>query len=60
VESLTSREAAERLGVNVQKFHRLVAEHEIRPILKGTGLRGEKFWKPSDITRLVIELRQAS
>ena len=60
MESLTSREAAARLGVNIQRFHRLVAEHGIEPMIEGAGIRGPKFWDPTDIARLAAELRAVS
>jgi predicted trehalose synthase len=52
METLLSSEAAARLGVNVQKFHRLVAEHKIAPAFEAPGLRGAKFWLPRDVERL--------
>lgn len=52
METLTSRQAAERLGVNVQKFHRLVAAKDIQPALRAPGKRGAAFWDPADIERL--------
>lgn len=51
-ETLTSTEAAELLGVNAQKFHRLVQKHRIEPALAAPGLRGAKFWHRSDIETL--------
>lgn len=51
-ETLTTKEAAERLGVDVQKFHRLVLVHRIDHALKAPGLRGAKFWNVEDIDRL--------
>ncbi len=50
--TLTSAEAAERLGVNVQRFHRLVHRHGVNPVLVGPGIRGPKFWNAADIDRL--------
>ena len=52
METFTSQQAADQLGVTVQKFHRLVAEHHIEPMLSAPGRRGAKFWKPADIRRL--------
>lgn len=49
METLTTAQAAERLGVNVQKFHRLAAKHGVAPALAGTGIRGPKFWHPRDV-----------
>lgn len=52
----TTQVAAERVGVNVQKFHRLVAEHGIQPALKAPGLRGAMFWSVDDVDRLIDAL----
>ena len=51
-ETLTTSEAADRLGVNVQKFHRLAAAHSIEPHLRAPGKRGACFWRPADVERL--------
>jgi hypothetical protein len=51
-ETILSAEAADRLGVNIQKFFRLVAAHNIQPTLEAPGLRGAKFWNAKDIDRL--------
>jgi hypothetical protein len=53
---LTSRQGADRLGVNIQKFHRLVAANDVEPVVVGTGLRGAKFWNPADIDALALTL----
>lgn len=52
MESLTSRQAADNLGVNPQKFHRLVATYQVEPLLKAKGIRGVRFWHPLDIEAL--------
>lgn len=52
MDTLTSTDAAERLGVNPQRFHRLVAKHAIAPAFEATGIRGIKLWNPEDIDRL--------
>jgi hypothetical protein len=49
MESLTSREAAERLGVSVRQWHGLVAKHKLRPVRELPGLRGAKFWSVDDV-----------
>jgi hypothetical protein len=56
METVLSREAAERVGVNVQKFHRLAALHKIYPAFEAPGKRGAKFWNVRDIDRLTDEL----
>lgn len=52
MESLTSRQAADRLGVNAQKFHRLAKTAGLTPVLEVPGIRGAKFWDPADIEDL--------
>lgn len=60
METLSTAEAAERLGVNVQKFFRLVEDARIKPVLEAPGLRGAKFWRPRDIDRLAAKRAKAS
>ena len=55
METLTTAEAAERLGVNVQKFFRIVATAGIQPVLEAPGLRGAKFWHARDIDQLAAK-----
>lgn len=52
VESLTSREAAERLGITVRQWHGLVAKHKLQPVRELPGLRGAKFWAVEDVDSL--------
>lgn len=52
MESLTSRKAADLLGVNAQKFHRLVAAYDVHPVFEADGIRGVKLWNPRDIESL--------
>lgn len=56
MDTLNSTDAAERLGVNAQRFHRLVAQYKLTPVLKAPGKRGVRFWDPTDIDRLATEL----
>lgn len=58
MDTITSAEAANVLGVNPQKFHRLVATHGIAPALEAPGLRGAKFWLRRDIDRLAAALTE--
>ncbi len=58
--SLTSAEAAERLGINAQKFHRLAARHDLAPVFEAPGQRGAKFWNPRDIERIARLLEAAT
>lgn len=55
METLTTAAAAERLGVNVQKFFRLAESAGIQPALEAPGLRGAKFWRTSDIDALATQ-----
>jgi len=55
METLTTAQAAERLGVNVQKFFRLVETAGIQPALSAPGLRGAKFWRSGDIDQLAAQ-----
>ncbi len=59
MESLTSRQAADKLGVNVQKFHRLVAQHQLTPVVEVPGIRGAKFWDTEDINRIAADRNEA-
>jgi hypothetical protein len=54
---ITTAEAAQQLGVDVAKFHRLVAKHRIDPIRKLPGIRGAMLWNPDAITQLGQEVR---
>jgi DNA-binding transcriptional MerR regulator len=49
---LTSREAAERLGVSISTLHLLSQLGEITPAMKAPGLRGAKWFSPDDIDAL--------
>ncbi len=53
METFISRDAAERCGVTIQKFHRLAAAHRIEPVMKAPGTYGAKFWLSRDIDRLL-------
>jgi hypothetical protein len=59
IEVLSTAKAAERLGMNVQKFHRLAARYGITPALKAEGQTGAMFWLDSDVERLRAELAEA-
>lgn len=56
---INSTDAAERLGVNASRFHRLVAQHGLEPVVTGPGLRGVKFWALADIDNLEALVAQA-
>jgi hypothetical protein len=52
VPMITTAEAAQQLGVDVAKFHRLVAKHRIDPARKLPGIRGAMLWNPDDIATI--------
>lgn len=54
MESLTTKDAAARLGVPVSTFHRKYAP-KLNPIWKAPGLRGARLWNGADIARLIAE-----
>lgn len=56
---MSSREAAELLGINAQAWHRLVAKERLIPVKQVPGIRGAKFWKTTDVMRLAVK-REAS
>jgi hypothetical protein len=52
---ITTAEAAEQLGIDVAKFHRLVSKHRIDPARQLPGLRGAMLWDASAIEALRTE-----
>jgi hypothetical protein len=52
---ITTAEAAEQLGIDVAKFHRLVAKHRIDPARKLPGIRGAMLWDAFAIEALRTE-----
>jgi len=56
MQSLSSREAADRLGVTVQKFHRLTRTFNLAAVAAVPGIRGAKFWNAADIEALAATL----
>jgi hypothetical protein len=57
MEALTTADAAELVGVTVQKFHRLANAAEITPVIQGAGIRGPKFWKVGDVAAIARAVR---
>ena len=49
---LTTREAANRLGVSVQTVARWVSEEKLKPALKAPGIRGPLFFRAEDVDAL--------
>ena len=45
----TSRQAADEVGVNVQRWHRLVKRYQLNPTHEIPGIRGAKFWRDQDV-----------
>ena len=52
---ITTAEAAEQLGIDVAKFHRLVAKHNLDPARKLPGVRGAMLWDARVIEALRTE-----
>lgn len=52
---ITTAEAAEQLGIDVAKFHRLVAKHNMDPLRKLPGVRGAMLWDARVIEALRTE-----
>jgi hypothetical protein len=53
---ITTAEAAEQLGIDVAKFHRLVAKHDLQPARKLPGVRGAMLWDTQAIEALRNEV----
>ena len=55
----TSKEAADQLGISVQRWHRLAERYQLKPTRELPGLRGAKFWREQDVRFVarVIEAR---
>lgn len=49
MENLSTREAADLLGVSVKMWHRLTKRYGVAPVGKLTGLRGAMFWSPESV-----------
>jgi len=52
METLTSREAAERLGIAVSTFHTWVSAGKLTPVKQLDGLRGAKLFATADVEAL--------
>jgi excisionase family DNA binding protein len=55
-DTLTTREAADRIGVPLSTFHHLIRNKRITPARKLPGRTGSYLFKPADVDAL----RQAS
>jgi len=55
--TLTSAEAADRLGVTVQKWHRLAKAANLTPASAAPGLRGARWWNLADVNRIARQTR---
>jgi hypothetical protein len=56
----TTKQAADELGVSVQKVHRAAIELGIEPVWKLPGRTGAKMWSPTDIEAIRQHLAVAS
>lgn len=54
---ISTKDAADQLGVNVQKFHRLASRLGIDPVAKVTGKTGAKMWSTEQVEQMRAELR---
>ena len=52
---MTSREAADLLGVTPQAWHRIVAKEGLVPVKSVPGIRGAKFWRSVDVMRVAVK-----
>ncbi|HEY7821443.1 MAG TPA: hypothetical protein VIG24_01345 [Acidimicrobiia bacterium] len=55
---LTTAEAADQLGIDVAKFHRLVTKHTPEPLRKLPGIRGAMLWDADTISHLQQRISQ--
>lgn len=55
-EPVPTNDAAAEVGVGVSKFHRLVGELGLVPVVKAPGLRGAMFWTPDQIAQIKAHL----
>lgn len=46
---IATREAAQRAGISVQAWHRLMDRLGIKPAAKVPGVTGAKMWSPEDV-----------
>lgn len=60
METLTSKEAADLLGISPQAWHRLVAKEHIEPVKELPGIRGAKLWQAADVVRLAAKREAAA
>lgn len=49
---LSTRQAAERLGISVFAFHHRAKTRQLQPVRKDYGKRGTCWWDPADVERL--------
>ena len=60
MEIATTKQAADDIGVSVQKIHRAAIELGLVPALKLPGRTGAKMWTPSDVELVRQHLAKAS
>ena len=52
MEMLTSREAADDLGVTVRSWHWIAEKYALIPAKELPGVRGAKLWHAADVERV--------
>lgn len=57
---LTTKQAAERLGLTVFQFHYRANRRGLAPAAQGDGVRGPKFWRPADVDALASTEAEAA
>jgi len=51
---MSTREAAERLGVARTTITRMIERGDLAPVLQGPGIRGAQFFDPADVEALAV------
>ena len=55
VQTLTTAEACEKLGVSASTLHKWVRAGTLKPTMQAPGLRGARFFNAADIDALLAE-----
>ena len=63
METVTSKEAADRIGISLSTFHNWIAAERITPVKKLPGARGPYLFDAADVERIreehLTQLREA-
>ena len=51
---MSTREAAERLGVARTTIKNMIERGDLTPVLQGPGIRGAQFFDPADVEALAV------